>query len=94
MSKISIWGSREESRVSSTRKETREREAASPLARSRALSRLASLAKNGELFAGYVLTSLHDPGWVVRIVSILIGIPVNKPLPHQDPPEVGEVTTT
>ena len=63
-------------------------------ARSRALSRLASLARNGELLADYVHTSLHDPGWVVRIVSILRGIPVNRPLPHQDPPEVGTVKTT
>ena len=37
MNKLSIWGSREESRVSGTRKETQEREAESPLAR--ALSR-------------------------------------------------------
>lgn len=80
--------------MSGTRKETREREAALPLARSRALSRLASLARNGELHADYVHTSLHDPGWVVRIVSILRGIPVNRPLPHQDPPEVGTVKTT
>ena len=50
-----------------------------------------SLARS---LAGYVLTSLYDPGWVVRIVSILRGIPVNKPSPHQDPPEVGTVTTT
>lgn len=66
--------------MSGTRKETRERR-----------RHHRSLARS---LASYVLTSLHDPGWVVRIVSILRGIPVNKPLPHQDPPEVGAVTTT